>query len=206
MINKIVFVTWLGLLSSIVLQAQEPKMYLKAYGGANTTTFQYRLDSVSSDILAGWQAGIGFRLSRRKVFGEVDICFIDYAFTFNPNENTDPELGILFPLTLRINSLDIPLTAGYIPYHIPWLKWYVYGGINNRFGLRGRLSILDETIKISPRDIDQPFYNLGLRLGSQLDIAMFNLDFNYTLGITNAFKDRIRTNAHSIQLNVGILF
>ena len=36
--------------------------------------------------------------------------------------------------------------------------------------------------------------------------AMFNFDLSYTIGVTNSFRDRTRTNSHMVMLNVGVLF
>ncbi len=65
---------------------------------------------------------------------------------------------------------------------------------------------LGETTKIKPHDAGLHYYNLGVRFGSQIDIAMFTLDFNYTIGVTNAYRDVIRTNSNEIQLSIGLVF
>ncbi len=186
--------------------SQRPKLHVKLFAGTNTSTFVYRLDSTKADILTGWQTGLGLRVSKRHYFGEIDLVYEDFALTLEPGEDLDPSLGIDDPIKLALHSFDIPLTAGYIPIKEPLYKLYLYGGLVNKFALKGRFSIGDETIKVKPSEVSQPFYGLEVRFGSQLDLAWFNFDFNYSYGITNSLTERIRTNMHSIQFNFGLLF
>jgi hypothetical protein len=187
----------------LALCAQEPKLYLKAFGGINSTTFVYRTDSVENDFLGGWQAGAGMRVSKRRAFAEVNITYVNYGVSLNINS-----IDTLSPyiLTLRVHTLEVPINIGYIPIHTPVFKWYLYGGLVNKFSLRGRIIFEDETYKYSPSELGFHTYGLAARFGTQVDLAMFNFDFNYTIGITNAIKGRVRTNTHSLQLTVGLLF
>jgi hypothetical protein len=186
--------------------SQRPKLVIKAFAGTNTSTFVYRLDSTNADVLTGWQTGIGLRVSKRMYFGEIDFVYKDYAFTLEPGDDLDDGIGITEPLKLAMHSLEIPMTAGIIPIKEPLYKLFLYGGFVNKFALKGRFSIGDETIKVRPSEIEQPFYGFDVRVGSQLDLAIFNFDFSYSFGITNALKERVRTNLHAINFNVGLIF
>jgi hypothetical protein len=105
-----------------------------------------------------------------------------------------------------MNSLDVPLLLGYIALKKPVFKWYFYGGLVNRFSLKGNLTYRDVAIKFTPGEFDLHTYNLLVRFGTQIDLAMFNFDFNYSIGVTNSFRDDIRTNSHAFQLSIGYLF
>lgn len=199
--KKILFLFFI--IVPIFLQAQQPKMHIKLIAGVNTISFEYRTENVSPDVLVGWEAGAGLRVSKKKTFLEGNISYINHGLSVNINGETDT---IFDPISVRMNSLEIPLLIGYIPIKKPLFKWYVYSGLVNSFSLKGRLSYRGEVIKFSPHEFDLHTYNLGWRFGTQIDIAMFNFDFNYTIGITNAFKGDIRTNKHSFQLNIGYLF
>lgn len=192
------------ILLPILSMAQQPKMDIKLFVGVNTSTFVYKVEEVEPDILAGWQAGGGFRISKKKAFVEIDFTYTEYALSFNITEETDSLPAETFDV--RIRAFEIPLTIGYIPVKTPVFKWYLYGGLVNRFSLSGRFTYNGETEKFKPSDLQLHTYNLGARFGTQVDVAMFNFDFNYTIGITNALKDEIRTNSHALQLNVGFLF
>lgn len=199
--KKILFIVLL--IAPVLMVAQQPKMHIKVFAGANATSFVYRTENVDPDLLAGWQAGAGLRIIKRSAFAEGDITYINHGLSVNIYGETDT---IFDPISVRMNSLEIPLLIGYIPIKKPIFKWYVYGGLVNSFSLKGSLSFRGETIKFSPHEFDLHTYNLGARFGTQVDVAMFNFDFNYTIGVTNTFKGDIRTNSHSFQLNIGYLF
>lgn len=186
------------------MTAQQPKMYLKLFGGINTSTLVYRVENVDTDVLVGWQLGGGFRIQHRALFGEVDFTFFSQGITYSPREGAD--IPLEEDLTLTLRGFEIPLTVGYIPVRTPVFGLYLYGGLVNWFSLNGRVEYEGETIKFKPKDLNLHFYNLGARFGVQIDIAMINIDLNYTIGITNGFRDSTRTNKHTVMLNVGFLF
>ena len=72
--------------------------------------------------------------------------------------------------------------------------------------MKGRLNYQEEEIKFNPKEANLHFYNLGAKFGTQVDIAMINFDFSYTIGITNSFREKARTNSHTFALAVGFLF
>lgn len=191
-------------LMPIIAMAQQPKMYIKLFGGSNANQFVYRIDDVDSDVLVGWQLGGGFRVDHREAFLEFDIAYIQSGLTIVPGQDSD--FDIEDPLEITMRSLEVPISIGYVPVKTPLFKWFLYGGLANRFSMKGRYDYQGETYKFRPKELSLHFYNLGVRFGTQVDIAMFNFDLNYTLGITNGLRERVRTNTHSIQLNVGLLF
>ena len=186
------------------VMAQQPKMYLKLFGGTNASTLVYRVENVENDLLVGWHVGGGFRIHHREVFGEIDFTFFEHGITFSPRD--DDELPIEDDLNIRMRGFEVPLLVGYVPVKTPLFGWYLYGGINNWFSMKGRIDYQGEEIKFKPKEAQLHFYNLGARFGTQVDLAMFNFDFSYTIGITNSFRDRTRTNSHSLSLSVGLLF
>ena len=192
------------LLLPILILAQQPKMDIKIFGGINTATFVYRIENVDPDILGGIQLGLGFRVSKKRAFIEMDIMYEIYGMEIQFEGDTVQPLQE--SITIMMNSLDVPITIGYIPVKTPVFKWYLYGGLANRFSLRGRYLYEDETYNFKPHELNLHTYNLGARFGTQVDVAMFNFDFNYTIGITNAIKGKTRTNLHALQLNIGYLF
>lgn len=182
--------------------AQQPKMYLKLFGGTNSHEFIYRTDSIQTDILLGYQFGFGFRISRRKVFGEIDFSFTRFGATLIPIE----ELGLEDDITAQVNSFELPLNVGYIAFKKPVFKWYLYGGLVNRFSAKGIIKFGEEKIKFKPSEVNLPFYNLDVQAGTQFDVAMLNFDIHYKIGITNALRENIRTNLHALYLSIGLVF
>jgi len=197
--NKWLFILLLTIPAG--LWAQQPKMYLKVFAGGNSHRKVYRERDVQSDFFPGWQGGFGFRVSRRRAFAEVDFNFIRFTARI-PGEDLDLEDDLRF----KFNSFELPLTAGWIPIKEPLVKWYLYSGLVNRFNGRIRARFEDEELDFKPKDAGLPVYNLGFRLGSQVDVAMLNLDFSYTINLTNGVRDVIRTNVHAVLFNVGFVF
>jgi len=191
-------------MAPLFMMAQQPKMHIKFYLGFNGSSLIYRAENVNSDVLGGVQLGGGFRVKKRKSFAEIDIGYLLQSYIYSPREDDDLPLEDEVELLLR--SIEVPLIVGYVPIRTPLFGCYLYGGIENRFSLSGRIIYQEEEYKFKPKDAKLHFYNLGARFGIQVDIAMFNLDFNYTIGITNSFRDRTRTNSHTFRLSLGFLF
>ena len=192
------------LLIPLAALAQRPKMHIKIFGGMNTVKFVYRVEDIDTDVLAGWQVGGSFRIDRKKAFLETGLTFVDYGISLSVLE--DAELDFDNTISINMRGMEVPMLIGYIPVKTPVFKWFLYGGINNRFSMKGRYDVFGEKGTFKPKEADLHFYNLGGRFGTQFDIAMFNIDLNYTIGITNSFKNRVRTNSHTFQLSVGWLF
>ena len=140
----------------------------------------------------------------RLEFLVIDAVYKNYGITIAPGEDTD--LDFDESITIRIKALEFPLTMGYVPVKKPLFKWFLYGGLVSQFSLKGKYEYQDESGTYKPSEINLNVYNLGARFGTQIDLAMFNFDINYTIGITNAFKKRARTNTHGLELTAGFLF
>jgi hypothetical protein len=180
--------------------AQQPKMHLKFFGGWNAKELVYRAEGAGSEFLHGWQAGGGFRVMKRKAFAEADITFQNSGITYR----LDEDYNIDEPLEIRIRSLQVPLNVGYVPVKTVLFKWFTYFGLVNEFSLRGQYTFQGETEKFAPGELRLHTYNLGARFGTQVDLGMINVDMCYTIGITNSFQSRMRTNSHSVMLSLGL--
>jgi len=182
--------------------AQQPKMNIKLFGGWNTNTFVYRAEGLSSDYLHGWQAGIGFRVLHRKTFLEADFTFLKYGLNYDLGE--DENSTIDESLDIKIRSFEIPMNMGYVPVNTPLFKWFLYGGLVNKFNFQGEYTFEGETEKFKASELKLHFYNLGARFGTQVDFGMINIDLSYTIGIRNSFQSRMRTNNHGVLLSLGL--
>lgn len=200
--KKILFLLIISL--PFISFAQQPKMNLKLIGGINSNSFIYQVEGVPADIFAGWQLGAGVRVMKRNVFLEFDGLYQNYGTSVVLFE--DSALNINESLDVRMRALEFPFTVGYIPVKTPLFKWFVYGGFVNKFSLNGRIKLMDEEIKFKPKELDLHFYNLLARFGTQFDVAMFNFDINYNIGVTNAIKNKARTNTNGWQISVALLF
>jgi len=191
------------LFCSVILTAQRPKLDLKAYAGYHTHVFVYKEIQKSKDVLHGWQAGFGFRVSYRKVFSEVDFNFVRSRIIV-PIEDS---LMVDFDkVEVKINSFELPIKVGFIPIKTGFFKWYVYTGLAVRINTKGKFIVGDNEETFKPKELGLTNPNLDFLLGTQMDIGSFNLELMYSLGINSSLTENIRTNSHEIQFNVGIWF
>lgn len=182
----------------------DPPEYRDTVGGRNPTTFP------------NWDVGLSARVRQRKLFAEIGIVFSQFRFRVSDQleliaeaqgKPFDPRL---VGRTARMNSLDFPMTAGYIPYANPYFKLFLYGGLVNKFNLKGFVDLGDRRdLKFRPKDIPGfplVIYQAGARLGVAFDLGPFNFDFNYTIGMNSITRTEFRTNSHVFQFNLGWLF
>ena len=191
-----------ALSSPVLVLAQQPKLNIRLLTGVNARGFVYKTEDVSPDVLAGWQLGGGLRVSKRRGFVNVDVLFVNSGLTLIPEQAP----GLEDDLTLELRAMEIPLSMGYIPVKTPLFKWFLYGGLANRINIKAKLTYQGETTKFKPQEVGLHAYGLGVRFGTQVDLAIFTFDFNYTIGVTNAYKDVIRTNSNEVQLSIGLVF
>lgn len=183
--------------------SQQPKMNLKLIGGINTNSFIYQVEGENAEIFGGWQLGAGARIMKRKAFLEFDGLYHNYGTSVTLDDSVSSIGG---QLDFRMRALEFPITVGYIPVKTPLFKLFLYGGLVNKFSLNGKYSFLGEEGTVKPKELNLHFYNLLARFGTQFDLAMFNFDFNYNIGITNGIKNKARTNTNGVQASVAILF
>jgi hypothetical protein len=209
-----------------------PKMDVRIFLGVGSTTLVPRVPEINlydanGDYLGtvggrnahtygSWDLGLAARVRSRKVFGEVGIVFGQFKFRISETlaliaeaegNPLDPDI---IGRTARMNSLDFPFTAGYVPYANPYFKLYLYGGLVNKFNLKGFIDIGGRRgYKFRPADIPGlplVVYLAGARLGTAFDLGPFNFDFNYTIGMNSITRTEFRTNSHIFQFNLGWLF
>ena len=207
MIMKQPFLIPMLVLASVVVlvapsssAAQQPKMDIKLFVGGSATTFVSMLETGRErDTFAGWQIGFGPRVRRKKAFIEVLFSFNRWAFAF-----TDPDIG---GISGRVNSFELPFNMGYIPYKNPYFKLFLYAGYVNHFNTKIIATLAGgPTVKLRPKEVQFAIYQAIARFGANFDLAMFNLDFNYSISLNSATKTSYRTGYHQIQLNLAYLF
>jgi hypothetical protein len=213
-----------------------PKMDVKVAVGVGSTTLVPRVPQVpipnpqpsppdfvtvggrNPSTYANWGMFLSARVRAGKIFGEMSIGFSRFYFEISEElvlirEAQDPDSMIRTILgeTARMNSLEIPLTAGYVPYANPYFKLFLYGGWVSQFNIRGFVNLDDnrKAIKFRPKDLPGyplAIYVAGFRFGTQFDLGPLNFDFNYTISMNSATKTDFRTNSHVFRFLVGWLF
>ncbi|TFH27416.1 MAG: hypothetical protein E4H00_09555 [Myxococcales bacterium] len=213
-----------------------PKMDVKVVVGVGSTTLVPRLPSI--DLYSGgpddpvfegtvggrqratftnWGMQLGARVTAGKIFGEISMGFSRFYFAVGDQLELiariqgNPLPPELLGQQARMNQLEIPLTAGYVPYKNPYFKLFLYGGWVSTFNLRGFVDYNGnrKALQFKPKDIPGyplTIYLAGLRLGAQFDLGPLNFDFSYTIGMNSMTKTDYRTNSHVFKLFVGWLF
>ncbi len=212
-----------------------PKMDVKVAVGVGSTTLVPRLPDITlvlNDVnppeevtvggrhpatFANWSMQLGARVTAGKIFGEIDIGFSRFYFDIGEQlqyiarAQGDPIPTALVGQRARMNQLEIPIIAGYVPYKNPYFKLFLYGGWISTFNIRGFADINGnrKAYKFKPKDIPGyplAIYLAGLRLGSQVDLGPLNFDFSYTIGMNSMTATEFRTNSHVFKFFVGWLF
>jgi hypothetical protein len=180
--------------------AQQPKLDIKLFIGTGGTTYVSMLETGRErDTFAGWQVGFGARVRRRQAFLEVPFSFNRWSFA-----GTNPDLG---GFKAQVNSFELPINMGYIPYKNPYFKLFLYAGYVNHFNTKIIVTIDGgPTFKLRPKEDNIAVYQAIARFGASVDLAMFNLDFNYSISLNSATTTSFRTGYHQLQLNLAYLF
>jgi hypothetical protein len=213
-----------------------PKMDVKIAVGVGSTTLVSRVPSI--DLYSGgpddpvfegtvggrngrtypnWGMNLAARVTAGKIFGEIGIGFSRFYFEVGEQLaliaelEGNPNVRLLLGETARMNSLEIPLTAGYVPYANPYFKIFLYGGWVSTFHLRGFVDLNGnrKALKFKPKDIPGyplAIYLAGARFGAQFDLGPLNFDVSYTIGMNSITATDFRTNSHVFKFFLGWLF
>ena len=211
-----------------------PKMNVKIFIGVGGVTFVPRVPNIdlydpdTGDFLGtvggrspstffNWGGGFSARVRAGKIFGEIGLVFNRFSFRLGDNlaliaqAEGNPIPEELIGNEARMNSLELPMTAGYVPYKNPYFKLFLYGGLVNHFNIRGFVDTPNSRkgLKFKPKDIPGfplAIYVAGARLGFQFDLGPVNFDFNYTISMNSATSTEFRTNTHDWRFYLGWLF
>jgi hypothetical protein len=213
-----------------------PKMDVKVAVGVGSTTLVPRVpeidlyDPETGDFIStvggrkattypNWGLQLSARVTAGKIFGEIGIGFSRFYFEVTQGladiaraQGTNPVVvQALVGQSARMNSLEIPITAGYVPYKNPYFKLFLYAGWVSTFNLRGFVDIDDnrKALKFRPKQLPGfplAIYVAGLRLGTQFDLGPLNFDFSYTIGMNSFTATEFRTNSHVFKMFLGWLF
>ncbi len=212
-----------------------PKMDVKVAVAVGSTTLVPRLPNIEipdwqnpdetltvggrqRGTFPNWGLFLSARVRAGKIFGEMSIGFSRFYFDVSEElvaigkyQNPDSRIDEIQGERARMNSLEIPLTAGYVPYANPYFKLFIYGGWVSQFNIRGFVDIDGnrKALKFRPKQVPGyplSIYVAGFRLGTQFDLGPLNFDFNYTISMNSATKTDFRTNSHVFRFLLGWLF
>lgn len=190
---------------TIDLYRGDPPEYFLTVGGRNPNTF------------SNWGMNLAARVRAGKIFGEIGIGFSRFYFEVSEQLVLIAEaegrenVRLLLGEKARMNSLEIPMTAGWVPYANPYFKLFIYGGLVNTFNLRGFVDVNDnrKAIKFRPKQIPGyplSIYIAGARFGTQFDLGPLNFDISYTISMNSVTATDFRTNSHVFKMFLGWLF
>lgn len=200
--KKILLTVFIASLTIGLSFAQRPKMHLKAKLGVHYLSYIYKEDVIESDYFAGLHGGFGFRVMHKRKFGEISFDFVrNYLYI------EDSTLG---EMEYKLNTFELPITMGYITVKKAVFKHFLYGGIVTEFKVKSQLTLSDfpdiEPVFIKPKEVNLRNPNFHMRFGTQFDLAMFNIDIHYSLGLNKTFLENFRTQSHSLRFTLGVIF
>jgi len=214
-----------------------PKLDIKVSVGVGSSRFVSRvpfIDIYSDDVppvllgavgggdpafFPNWGMNLAARVTFGKFFGEMGMGFSRFYFEFSEElaliaeaqgQDTDV-IEALLGQTARMNSLEIPLTGGYVPYQNPYFKIFLYGGWVSSFNIRGFVDLEGnrKALRFKPKDIPGyplAIYVAGARFGIQFDLGPLNFDVSYTVNLNSITKTVFRTNRQVLNFYLGWLF
>lgn len=178
------------------VSAQRPNLQLRAFGGMNVFTIQSKSDPEISGVSVGYLAGFGARITKKKLYGELDLNFIRSGIPVDLRR-----IGGTLPASdVRVSAFEAPLLVGYKFANTPFFKWHLYTGINTLLVT----GVSDNSFGLTKGDLHNPQF--GLRAGSGIDFAFFTFDFHYTYGLNKLIREAGRTNSHLLEFNMGVIF
>ncbi|MFT4969213.1 MAG: hypothetical protein ACI9O4_000959 [Chitinophagales bacterium] len=184
----------------VVLKAENPKMFLKARIGGGVTSFVYKDTEITRDYFATISGGFGFRVHHEKKMFEVDFDFVRSFIS-------QSDSALQGDITLKLNSFQLPINVGFITINKPVFKHFIYAGIVTSFNIKSIIFFENEKVDVlKPKEIYLISPTFMLRMGTQFDIAMFNFDFHYSIGLNKTVKGNIRTQSHGLVLSAGLVF
>lgn len=201
--KRLILISFFLLACTVVVSAQRPKLTLRVFGGAHTHTFVYKEDPKTSDTFGGWQGSFGFRITWRKLMGEIDFSFVRNRLTLTLPDSVNKEEDLF---VFRLNAFELPIKAGLNIVHTPVFKWYGYTGLGLRFPTKVFVDFEDDEFEFSAKEVGLSSPNVDWIVGTQFDVAWFTFEVMYSLGINNALRESIRTNSHEVHFSVGLWF
>ncbi len=208
--KKYISLTTALLFAISVFSAGKLDLQLKAYLGGNVGIYKYKLEEAYYEATAGYQGGFSFRINKKKQFYEIgigftrDYLFLEDSFALLISTSFDPPLE---KPRLVLTGFELPVVVGYKFVKTPKFKWHVYGGV--KMATYIRTWVLDERTRVEKFKTKELFFSpikFDLRLGTGIDIAFLNIDFDYDLGLNNAGTEVFRIQTHRWNLKFGVLF
>lgn len=181
--------------------------------GYNLNYFIYK-NGVQKDVSSGWQGGAFLRVSRSRVFAQLDLNYLrSEVFIKNGILTTNFGNNIPFDkLTFRYHTLGIPVVLGGLVVRKPLYKLRLYTGMEvdmvtkvKAFFTQNNVDYIRGLRKNEKRDLIRTT-QFSYQMGTGMDIAMFVFDFRYNLGFRNFYKEQYRTQTHLFQTTVGVIF
>ena len=87
------------------------------------------------------------------------------------------------------------------------VREYLFAGYVNHFNAKIIVTREGEpSLKLRPKDDNLAVYQALARFGTSVDLAMFNLDLNYSISMNSATTTSYRAGYHQVQLNLAYVF
>ena len=178
------------------IHASRPNLQLRAFIGMNVLTLRSKSEPLLDGVSVGYLGGFGARITKRKLYGEMDFNFIRSGIPIDVRR-----IGGSLPVSnIRVAAFEVPIVVGYKFVKTAFFKWHMYTGINTII----ITAVKENDLGFSRSDLQNPQF--GWRNGSGIDFAFFTFNFHYTYGLNKLISDAGRTNTHLFEFNIGVIF
>lgn len=167
--------------------------------GVNISALDTKIQDISAEARAGWNAGVDLRMGQGFVFLYPGIHY--YSFTARLIQDINEPGDVKPSEETMIQSIRVPVNIG--------LNLTGKGGLLGLHAQGGITPAYVIGVKERPNynfDIDQlNRFTWGANIGAGVDILFFTVDANYEIGLSEFFKGSTGKN-NMLSLSVGMKF
>ena len=176
--------------------AQRPHLKIGLTTGVNYSELRTDGGSQVKGAYQGFHAGGYFRVANPGMYYEFGINFIKKR---RGGEYSGADESYKYE-RVKLNFFEIPLLLGYHLVNNPAFKWRIYSGVNSTFN--GAV-IEDNAVGFGKSDYLSP--NIGLRLGTGVDIAFMTIDLNSTFSIGKVLDGTTASQLNFFKFDIGVI-
>lgn len=163
---------------------------------SSVTNGDYALNSVSSELSNGFQAGLFARIMFNRTYFQPELLYDMGSKEYTISFQDAMDRKVQYKKMVTISTLEVPLLVGYKLIDLEAVNLRAFAGPDLRFNSNSKLnfdSLESESSDITIDDLEKDIKaaQLGFIAGVGVDVFMFTLDVRYTL-IQDMYQTRIR--------------
>lgn len=167
--------------------------------GVNISALDTKLQDISTEARAGWNAGLDFRIGEGMFFLNPGVHYYSHSARLIKDVNGPEDVDL--KEETQIQSVRVPLNVGVrLTGEGGLLGIYAKGGITPAYvtGVKEKPSFAFDRDKLNT-------FTWGANVGVGVDVLFFTVSANYEIGLTDFYKDAEGRN-NMFTLSAGLKF